>query len=75
MDDSKLMDYAMGRYGFFNLPEGMPKTRWRGNYVWESGNDIIDYRRRDKIYNSYIVIKWSIDSNCYIESNCEDSNT
>jgi hypothetical protein len=25
MDDSKLMDYAMGKYGFFNLPEGMPK--------------------------------------------------
>ena len=45
--DSKLMDFAMGRYGFFNLPEGMPKTRWRGSYIWESGNDIIEYIRTD----------------------------
>ena len=24
MNDSKVMDYAMGKYGFFNLPVGMP---------------------------------------------------
>ena len=55
MDDSKLMDYAMGRYGFFNLPEGMPKTRWRGSYIWESGNDIIEYIRTD-IHDGYAEI-------------------
>ena len=27
----------------FNLPEGVPKSRWRGSYVWESGNDSIEY--------------------------------
>ena len=47
MEDSKLMDYAMGKYGKFNLPEGLPKTRWRGSYVWESGNDSIEYIRTD----------------------------
>ena len=47
MEDSKLMDYAMGKYGSFNLPEGVPKSRWRGSYVWESGNDIIEYIKTD----------------------------
>ena len=47
MEDSKLMDYAMNKYGKFNLPEGLPKTRWRGNYFWESGNDSIEYIRTD----------------------------
>jgi len=47
MEDSKLMDYAMSKYGKFNLPEGLPKTRWRGSYVWESGNDSIEYIRTD----------------------------
>ena len=55
MKDSKLMDYAMGKYGFFNLPEGMPKTRWRGSYIWESGNDIIEYIRTD-IHDGYAEI-------------------
>ena len=47
MEDSKLMDYAMGKYGSFNLPEGVPKSRWRGSYVWESGNDSIEYIKTD----------------------------
>ena len=47
MEDSKLMDYAMGKYGSFNLPEGVSKSRWRGSYVWESGNDIIEYIKID----------------------------
>ena len=47
MEDSKLMDYVMGKYGSFNLPEGVPKSRWRGSYVWESGNDIIEYIKTD----------------------------
>ena len=55
MEDSKLMDYAMGRYGSFNLPEGVPKSRWRGNYFWESGNDIIEYIKTD-IHDGYAEI-------------------
>ena len=43
MEDTKLMDFAMRKYGKFNLPEGMPKQRWRGNYNWEIGNDYIEY--------------------------------
>ena len=31
----------------FNLPEGLPKTRWRGSYAWDSGNDTIEYIRTD----------------------------
>ncbi len=55
MDDSKLMDYSMGKYGFFNLPEGVPKSRWRGSYIWESGNDIIEYIKTD-IHDGYAEI-------------------
>ena len=29
-NDSKLMDFAMKKYGNFNLPEGLPKSKWRG---------------------------------------------
>ena len=47
MEDSKLMDYAMSKYGSFNLPEGVPKSRWRGNYFWESGNNIVEYIKTD----------------------------
>ena len=43
MEDTKLMDFAMKKYGTFNLPEGMPKQRWRGSYNWEIGNDYIEY--------------------------------
>ena len=43
MKDTKLMDFAMKKYGKFNLPEGMPKQRWRGSYQWEIGNDYIEY--------------------------------
>ena len=43
MEDTKLMDFAMKKYGKFNLPEGMPKQRWRGSYNWEIGNDYIEY--------------------------------
>ena len=32
MEDTKLMDFAMKKYGTFNLPEGMPKQMWRGSY-------------------------------------------
>ena len=43
MEDTKLMDFAMKKYGKFNLPEGMPKQRWRGSYKWEIGNEYIEY--------------------------------
>ena len=43
MEDAKLMDFAMKKYGKFNLPEGMPKQMWRGSYNWEIGNDYIEY--------------------------------
>ena len=43
INDSKLMDFAMNKYGKFNLPEGLPKNKWRGSYQWEIGNDYIQY--------------------------------
>ena len=55
MQDSKLMDYTMNKYGFFNLPEGLPKSRWRGSYIWETGNDIIEYIKTD-IHDGYAEI-------------------
>lgn len=41
--DTNLMDFAMSKYGKFNLPEGLPKLMWRGSYQWEKGNDRIEY--------------------------------
>ena len=43
INDSKLMDFAMNKYGKFNLPEGLPKKKWRGSHQWEIGNDYIQY--------------------------------
>jgi hypothetical protein len=43
MQDTKLMDFVMNKYGKFNLPEGLPKLKWRGSYQWEIGNDYIEY--------------------------------
>ena len=43
MKDNKLMDFAMRKYGKFNLPEGLPKNKWRGSYQWEVGNDYVQY--------------------------------
>ena len=43
MQDTELMDFAMKKYGTFNLPEGIPKLMWRGSYQWEIGNDYIEY--------------------------------
>ena len=47
MQDTKSMDFAMNNYGKFNLPEGLPKLMWRGNYQWEIGNDTIEYIKTD----------------------------
>ena len=43
INDSKLMDFAMNKYGKFNLPEGLPKNKWRGSHQWEVGNDYVQY--------------------------------
>ena len=43
INDSKLMDFAMKKYGKFNLPEGLPKKKWRGSHQWEIGNDYVQY--------------------------------
>ena len=43
INDSKLMDFAMYKYGKFNLPEGLPKNKWRGSHQWEVGNDYVQY--------------------------------
>ena len=43
INDSKLMDFAMKKYGKFSLPEGLPKKKWRGSHQWEMGNDYIQY--------------------------------
>ena len=73
MDDRNLMDFAMKKYGKFNLPEGMPKTRWRGNNIWDKNIEVIEYMVTDihdghveileitnKLYLSAIILIFSI---------------
>ena len=43
MNDRKLMDYSMQKYGKFNLPLSMSKQNWRGSQNWKIGNDLITY--------------------------------
>ena len=43
MNDRKLLDYAMKKYGKFNLPQSIPKEKWRGSHYWRIGNDLIIY--------------------------------
>ncbi len=43
LNDAKLMDFAMKEYGSFPLPSGVKKKDWRGNYIWEKGNENINY--------------------------------
>tara|TARA_B100000989_G_scaffold99122_1_gene72301 strand:- start:1238 stop:1759 length:522 start_codon:yes stop_codon:yes gene_type:complete len=47
MDDTAILDFAMLKYGSFNLPIGTEKNNWKGSYVWEVGNDVINYVRTD----------------------------
>ena len=42
MNDMKIMDYAMKKFGKFNLPSG-PKKNFRGNYIWHKTNKDIEY--------------------------------
>ena len=43
MNDRNLMDFAMQKYGKFNLPSGISKNAWRGSHRWEKGNQLIEY--------------------------------
>lgn len=43
MNDAQLMNFAMKQYGEFPLPSGIKKENFRGNYVWEKGNENINY--------------------------------
>ena len=43
MNDRNLMDFAMQKYGKFNLPTGISKNEWRGSHRWEKGNQLIEY--------------------------------
>jgi len=43
MNDRKLMDYSMQKYGKFNLPLSMSKQNWRGSQNWKIGNELITY--------------------------------
>ena len=49
------MNFAMKKYGKFNLPEGMPKLKWRGNYQWEKSNEIIRYTATN-IHDGHVEI-------------------
>ena len=55
MEDRNLMDFAMLKYGKFNLPEGMPKTRWRGNNIWDKNLEQIEYIATD-IHDGHVEI-------------------
>ena len=55
MDDRNLMDFAMQRYGKFNLPEGLPKNKWRGNYIWDTNSEIIEFIVTD-IHDGHVEI-------------------
>jgi len=42
-NDRKLMEHAMKKYGKFNLPVNIEKSKWRGINEWEKGNEIIQF--------------------------------
>ena len=43
LNDARLLDFAMDSYGEFSLPSGIKKQNFRGNHVWEKGNENINY--------------------------------
>lgn len=47
MNDSALMNFAMNKYGKFNLPVGLSREKWRGSHKWEIGNNLILYVHAD----------------------------
>ena len=55
MPDRNLMDFAMEKYGKFNLPEGLPKEKWRGNHVWDLNLELVEYIVTD-IHDGHVEI-------------------
>ena len=55
MPDRNLMDFAMEKYGSFNLPKGLSKEKWRGNHVWDLNLEIIEYIVTD-IHDGHVEI-------------------
>ena len=43
MNDKKLLNFAMKKYGLFDLPKSISKKDWRGSHNWESGHEVITY--------------------------------
>ena len=54
MNDMKIMDYAMKKFGKFNLPSG-PKKNFRGNHIWNKINKDIEYISTD-IHEGHVEI-------------------
>ena len=55
MPDRNLMDFAMEKYGSFNLPKGLPKKKWRGNHVWDLNLELVEYIVTD-IHDGHVEI-------------------
>jgi len=55
MQDRNLLDFAMNKYGNFNLPENLPKEKWRGSYLWETNDENIEYIMTD-IHDGHVEI-------------------
>ena len=43
MDDKNLMKFAMEKYGDFKLPIGIPVNDWKGNHIWETSSESVEY--------------------------------
>lgn len=43
MDDKNLMKFAMEKYGDFKLPIGIPIKDWKGNHIWETSGESVEY--------------------------------
>jgi hypothetical protein len=55
MPDRNLMDFAMEKYGSFNLPKGLSKEKWRGNHVWDLNLELVEYIVTD-IHDGHVEI-------------------
>ena len=55
MPDRNLMDFAMEKYGRFNLPKGLPKKKWRGNHIWDLNLELVEYIVTD-IHDGHVEI-------------------
>ena len=43
MNDAKLLDFAMEKYGKFNLPANVNKIQFRGEHQWDKKDEVIMY--------------------------------